>query len=202
MHYPRPTHTTSHSFAGLPSATFRDFDEDDLATPTQSTWHRRSRTAIEIPINVPLTRRSPLPSHLLLSYVHWLDELTTKLQADIRAEEAEIADLKAYRNMMDSEQEDCVQWRILLMRMLPGAKNLDEATRTYEEILDKKYDIVVKTTARVAHCRMRAYEAREQLEKAVIAARQELKSLQVADLKVDATVPGTSRVPQSGRLRE
>ena len=177
----RPTHTASHSFAGLPSATFRDFDDDDLATPTQSTWHRRSRTTIEIPVDVPLTNHpnSRLPKHMLLNYIQWIEELSAKLQADLRAEEADLADLKAYKTMMDLEEEagDSVQWRTLLMRMLPGARTLDEAMKTYNDILDKKHDIVVETSTRVAHCRMRAYEAREQIEQAVVAARQELAAL-------------------------
>ena len=177
----RPTHTASHSFAGLPSATFRDFDDDDLATPTQSTWHRRSRTTIEIPVNVPLTNHpnSRLPKHMLLNYLQWIEELSAKLQADLRAEEADLADLKAYKTMMDLEEEagDSFQWRTLLMRMLPAARTLDEAMTAYNDILEKKYDIVAETSRRAAHCRMRAYEAREQLEMAVIAARQELAAL-------------------------
>lgn len=174
----RPPHTTSQSFSGLPSATFR-FDDDDPATPTQSTWHRRSRTTIEIPINVPLARGSRLPSHILLTYVKWLDELLAKLRADLRVEEAEIADLEAYKMLLDSDSPDeADEWRALLMQMLPKAKTLDEAVKTYNEILDKKHGVVVKANMRMAHCRMRAYEAREALQKAVLAAREELASLQ------------------------
>ncbi|VDB89224.1 unnamed protein product [Peniophora sp. CBMAI 1063] len=181
----RPTHSTSYSFAGLPSATFRDFDEDDLATPTQSTWHRRSRTTVEIPIDVPLTSHpnSQLPKHMLLSYMKWIEDLSASLQARLRAEEADVADLEAYKNMMELEVEEGTsrQWRTLLMRMLPGAKDLNDAMETFNEILEKKHDLLVVTSARAAHSRMRAYEAREQLEKALIAARKELESLQTPE---------------------
>ena len=116
---------------------------------------------------------------MLLNYLQWIEELSAKLQADLRAQEADLADLKAYKTMMDLEEEagDSFQWRALLMRMLPAARTLDEAMKTYNDILEKKHDIVIETSRRAAHCRMRAYEAREQLEQAVVAARQELAAL-------------------------